>query len=81
MPKLKKTPVEKLDLNFRSAMIGNMELLEYGRTHLEKWLGVSPATLRKKRAEPGKFTLEELRILAQKLDLTPEQVTAFVLGK
>lgn len=79
MPKLKKTPTEKMDLNIRAAMAGHMEQLEYSRVQLEKWLGMAPATLRRKRADPGRFTLAEIRILADKLMLSPEEVVAFVM--
>ena len=78
MPKLKKTHSEHMDISFRAAYANNMEIMEYKRQQMVTWLGVSGTTERSRRDRPGDMTLDELRIFANKLKFTPQQVCNIV---
>lgn len=74
MPALKKSVSDMNDIEFRSAIKKNMEICGYkNMTELAKEVHMYRQTLWIKMRSPGKFTVEELRLLFRALKFSKEE--------
>ena len=76
MPKLRKSTDENKNIEFRAALIGNMERI--GLTQFQQAaeaIGISPQTMSYKRRKPEMITLGELRRMVDKKLLTIEDIS------
>lgn len=74
MPKLRKTDQEKQDISFRSAIASGAEIECLTSKEIADAIDVSLPTLRNRKRNPGKCTLDEFRKLCKHLHLSGKQV-------
>lgn len=79
MPKLRVPPKEKMDRALTSAIVRWQELTGNDFKRMSAILGVSVPTYYSRMKSPGTFTLDELRAMAAKKVLAPEDVIS-ILG-
>lgn len=74
MPKLKKSPKERLEQNLLANIAFYATLYGYKNSDMERILGVSPSTWEKRRKEPSTFRVIELQRLANNFRIPIEEL-------
>lgn len=81
MPRLKPSPEEDRNRIVRAIIVGNQERYAISDESVAKYLHMSLATFRKKKAHPVNFDLIDIHALSRYLKFTPVQAASIALGR
>lgn len=81
MPKIKPSIYEERRRVVRACIAANQERYGYTDEQLAKLLSLSVQTIRRRKSDPGTFTLLELQALSRTLKFTPIQAASIILGR
>lgn len=81
MPKLKPSPEEDRNRIIRAIIVGSQERYAISDESIAKYLHISLATFKKKKARPVNFDLMDIHALARYLKFTPVQAASIALGR
>lgn len=81
MPRLKPSPQEDRNRIIRAIIVCNQERYALSDESVAKYLNMSLATFRKKKARPVNFDLMDIHALSRYLKFTPVQAASIALGR
>lgn len=81
MPRLKPSPEEDRNRIIRAIIVCNQERYALSDESVAKYLHMSLATFKKKKARPVNFDLMDIHALSRYLKFTPVQAASIALGR